>query len=389
MSKDKNSTSSVSTKKMAEYGIIALIFLAMAFMLVTFKDREFSYKQYNTSTLEYVRARVVEITSEELTDTGDFTAGRQVAQVEIKQGKAKGRVVEIDNIITATHNVVLKEGGRVILIADMPEHTEPYFTLYNYDRSFGTFALIFLFLAAVVIIGGKKGFMSCLGLAFTLCTVVCFLLPSLFEGGNAAVVSVMTIVLSTTVSCFCIGGLSKKTYLNILSTVLGTVTAGIVYFMFMLSIGISGTNISDIDQLVQISHYTGLSLDGILFAGILVSSLGAVMDVAVSIGASLQEIKDLNPKITPKQLFQSGMNIGKDMIGTMTNTLILAFTGGTLSTLIIFLSLGLQFNQLLSSNFLALEIASGISGSMAVVLTVPISAAICAFSGDKKVKNKK
>ncbi|MBE6692570.1 MAG: YibE/F family protein [Ruminococcaceae bacterium] len=388
MSDKKNSQSNISKKTLVEYLIIAFIFLAMALMVVTFIDREFSFKQYNTSTLEYVPAKVLEITSEDLTDTGQFTAGRQTAKLEIKQGKAKGRVVEVDNLITAGHNVILKEGRRVIVIADMPEHTDPYFTVYNHDRSFGTFALIFLFLAVVVLIGGKKGFMSCLGLVFTLCTVVCFLLPNLFEGGNAGVVSVVTIVLSTVVSCFCIGGLSKKTYLNILSTVLGTVTAGIVYFVFMLVIGISGTNVETIDELVQISHYTGLSLTGILFAGILVSSLGAVMDVAVSIGASLSEIKELNPKITPQALFRSGMNIGKDMIGTMTNTLILAFTGGTLSTLIIFLSVGLQFHQLVSSNFLALEIASGISGSMAVVLTVPISAAICAFSGNKKLKNK-
>lgn len=388
MSKNKNPHQDAPQKSLGEYLIIALILISMAFMLVTFKDREFSYQQYNNSNLEYVRAKVIEIIEEDVTDTGQFLAGRQVAKLEIRQGKAKGEVVEVENYITSSHNVVLKEGARVIVIADMPEGIKPNFAVYNYDRSIGTLAMVLLFLTVVVLIGGKKGFMSCLGLAFTLCTVICFLLPSLFEGGNALVVSVLTVVLSTTVSCFCIGGISKKTGLNIISTVLGTMSAGLIYLLFMLCLKVSGTTLSEADEILMISRHTGMSMSGVLIASTLVSALGAVMDVAVSMCASLNEIKEINPNISPKALFRSGMNIGRDMIGTMTNTLILAFAGGTLATLLLFIALGLQFHQLLSSNFLALEIASGISGSMAVVLTVPISAAIFAFQ-KKKIKNKK
>ena len=388
MSKNKNPHQDAPQKSLGEYLIIALILISMAFMLVTFKDREFSYQQYNNSNLEYVRAKVIEIIEEDVTDTGQFLAGRQVAKLEIRQGKAKGEVVEVENYITSSHNVVLKEGARVIVIADMPEGIKPSFAVYNYDRSIGTFAMVLLFLTVVVLIGGKKGFMSCLGLAFTLCTVICFLLPSLFEGGNALVVSVLTVVLSTTVSCFCIGGISKKTGLNIISTVLGTMSAGLIYLLFMLCLKVSGTTLSEADEILMISRHTGMSMSGVLIASTLVSALGAVMDVAVSMCASLNEIKEINPNISPKALFRSGMNIGREMIGTMTNTLILAFAGGTLATLLLFIALGLQFHQLLSSNFLALEIASGISGSMAVVLTVPISAAIFAFQ-KKKIKNKK
>ena len=388
MSKNKNPHQDAPQKSLGEYLIIALILISMAFMLVTFKDREFSYQQYNNSNLEYVRAKVIEIIEEDVTDTGQFLAGRQVAKLEIRQGKAKGEVVEVENYITSSHNVVLKEGARVIAIADIPEGINPNFAVYNYDRSIGTLAMVLLFLTVVVLIGGKKGFMSCLGLAFTLCTVICFLLPSLFEGGNALVVSVLTVVLSTTVSCFCIGGISKKTGLNIISTVLGTMSAGLIYLLFMLCLKVSGTTLSEADEILMISRHTGMSMSGVLIASTLVSALGAVMDVAVSMCASLNEIKEINPNISPKALFRSGMNIGRDMIGTMTNTLILAFAGGTLATLLLFIALGLQFHQLLSSNFLALEIAAGISGSMAVVLTVPISAAIFAFQ-KKKIKNKK
>ncbi len=389
MSKSNKPIEPLSKKRVGEIAIVVLIFFVMAFMLVTFYEREFSYKQLNTENISYVRGVVRELVVDELNEQPQFTAGYQKIKVELLGGKAKGEIVEIENYITAIHNVPVKEGSRVIIRTDMPEGITPYFSLYNYDRTFGSLGMILFFFAIVVLVGGKRGFMSCVGLMFTLCTVVCFMLPNIFEGGNVSVISVVTIVLSTAVSCFCVGGLTKKTYLNILSTVLGTITAGLVYALFVVFLKVSGTNIAEVEELSLISNYTGLNLNGILFAGILISSLGAVMDVAVSMGASLNEIKEINPKISPKNLFRSGMNIGKDMIGTMTNTLILAFAGGTLSTLIIFLSLGLEFHQFVSSNFFALELASGISGSTAVVLTVPISAAICSFTKINNKNNKK
>lgn len=133
------------------------------------------------------------------------------------------------------------------------------------------------------------------------------------------------------------------------------------------------------ESLILITQATGMRLNGILFAGIMVAALGAVMDVAVSLGAALYEIQILNPKISGRELFQSGMNIGRDMIGTMTNTLILAFAGGSLSTLLVFISYGIQFNQLISSDFFAVEVVQGIAGSSAVILTVPITAMVCAI----------
>lgn len=133
------------------------------------------------------------------------------------------------------------------------------------------------------------------------------------------------------------------------------------------------------ESLILITQATGMRINGILFAGIMVAALGAVMDVAVSLGAALYEIQILNPKISGRELFQSRMNIGRDMIGTMTNTLILAFSGGSLSTLLVFISYGIQFNQLISSDFFAVEVVQGIAGSSAVILTVPITAMVCAI----------
>lgn len=376
-------------KQLVEYVLIAVIFIIMFFMILVFNKTEYTYKRYETSTLHYVRGTVTEVVDQELTLSGadgEYFKGYQKIKVEILEGDLKGETVELENYVTAQHNVVVSKGRRVVVCADTPENAEPYFSLYNYDRASSVWILAAIFVLLVIIVGEKNGLMSCIGLGFTMCMVICLLLPALYNGSNAVAVSILTVMLSTAVSCFCISGLSKKTVLNIISTCAGTLSAGLIYKIFALILGVSGVSMEETESLVLISQSTGLNLSGVLFAGIMISALGAVMDVAVSIGASLYEIHELNPEISSKELFKSGMNIGKDMIGTMTNTLILAFVGGGVATLIALISYGVQYNQLISSNYIALEVAKGLAGSAAVVLTVPISAAACAFgyAGYKK-----
>lgn len=382
-----------STKKqMAELLLIVIIFVAMLAMIFGFAKQEYSYKMYDTSTLHYVRGTVSEVTDQNITYSGadgEYITGIQQIKVKINEGELKGETVDIKNYITVQHNVVVNEGRRVIVCADTPQNAEPYFTLYNYDRSSTVWILAVVFILLVVIIGEKKGLMSCIGLGFTMCAVICWLLPTLYNGGNGILVSIATVVLSTAVSCFCISGLAKKTLLNIISTAAGTLSAGLIYKLFSFVLVLSGASMDESEALSLISQATGLKLSGVLFAGVMISALGAVMDVAVSIGASLSEIRELNPDISSKELFKSGMNIGRDMIGTMTNTLILAFTGGSIAMLILLVSYGVQYNQLISSNYIALEVAKGLAGSAAVVLTVPISALVCAFGYNMvKTKNK-
>ena len=114
----------------------------------------------------------------------------------------------------------------------------------------------------------------------------------------------------------------------------------------------------------------------LLLAGVLISALGAVMDVAVSLAASLEELVLVNPNMGQKALLRSGLNIGKDMIGTMSNTLILAYAGTALSTMLCLIAYGYQFTQLLSSDYLAIELSQGLCATLGVVLTIPAAAGV-------------
>ena len=145
----------------------------------------------------------------------------------------------------------------------------------------------------------------------------------------------------------------------------------------------------DSESIMYIAETTGLKVSGILFAGILVASLGAVMDVAMSISSSIFEIYDVNEKMTLKELFKSGMNIGRDIIGTMTNTLVLAFAGGSITTMILLYSANMWTTQLINLDILGTEVIQSLAGTIGIILTVPITAIISAYLCKTKIKDMK
>ena len=126
----------------------------------------------------------------------------------------------------------------------------------------------------------------------------------------------------------------------------------------------------------MLAQNTGLNIRMLLFAGMMIASLGAVMDVVVSVLSAVREVALAAGQEKRKELFRSAMRLGRDMIGTMNNTLIFAFVGSALVTMLVFCSYGVQLHQILSSDYLAVELAQGICSTAAVILTVPVSAMI-------------
>jgi uncharacterized membrane protein len=164
-----------------------------------------------------------------------------------------------------------------------------------------------------------------------------------------------------------------------LGTVFGVVVSGIIALLFGHFGHVTGYNVDDIENLIYVGQNSKLDISGMLFSGILIASLGAVMDVAMSVATSLHEIKEKSPDISAKEIFRSGINIGRDMIGTMSNTLILAYVGGSLGLVMIIYAYSYQMHQILNMYSMAIEIMRGISGTMGIILTVPITSLIMSF----------
>lgn len=190
--------------------------------------------------------------------------------------------------------------------------------------------------------------------------------------------------MTTIVTMYLIDGFTIKSISAALGTVIGVIIAGIFAASFGYVSKISGYNVAEIEELVYIGNNTNLQIGGILFAGILIASLGAVMDVSMSVASTLNEIYEKNPNLNKKELFKSGINVGRDMMGTMSNTLILAFTGGSINTLIFSYAYCMQYNQIINMYSIGIEIMKGISGSIAVILTVPLVSLISSILLTKK-----
>lgn len=339
------------------------------------------YSRINNSTTNYVSAKVIDISQNDIeyNEQLDIYLGQQVIKVQILEGKTKGKEIELVNYLTSTHNVLVKKGTKVIITADEPEGIEAYYTLYNYDRSIGIILFTMILFLFIIAIGKEKGMKSIIALLYTLFIIVYFLLPSVFSGYPPIPMTIITITLSTIVTLLLLNGESQKTYSAILSTILGVVISAICFCMMSIVFHLNGFSCDEAESLVLINQSTGLSIKDVLFAGILISSLGAIMDVGMSIVSALFEIYYHNPHLTMKELYLSGIEIGKDMIGTMTNTLILAFMGSAFISLLVLISFQVDMKQLLNSNYLMIEFSQGITGTLGIVLTVPLSSFISSY----------
>jgi uncharacterized membrane protein len=235
-----------------------------------------------------------------------------------------------------------------------------------------------VFLLAMVVVSGKKGLMSCLSLIYTFVCILLIFLPLIMRGYSPVWVAIGLVVLVTSANMIFLNGISRKTFCAIAGTASGVILSGIILLIFSRLVHVSGFNLEEAESLLFIRQKTGLGVENILFAGILIASMGAVMDTALSIVSAIYELQINMPDFGAMKLFKAGMNVGKDMIGTMSNTLILAFAGAALSTIVVLNFYSVQYNHLINSNFVAIEIAQALSGSMAVVLTIPLTAAITA-----------
>lgn len=244
-------------------------------------------------------------------------------------------------------------------------------SVYGYDRGMVLYILIGLFLICMWLEGGKKGINSIIALIFTFVVIMNMYIPLMYIGVNPFLAAVVSSILIVIISMILIGDFSKKTICAILGTIWGIVIAGMIAIIFGKLAHISGYNVEDIETLIYVGQNSKLDIGGLLFSGILMASLGAVMDVAMSVSSTINEVNQIDTKLTSKDLFKSGISVGRDMIGTMSNTLILAFIGNSVNTMVVIYAYAFPYLQVINTYSIGIEILRGIAGTMGVILTVP------------------
>lgn len=327
-------------------------------------------KLVSAESQEFDKAVVTEIITDNLQENGS-RIGNQEVKVRFLSGRRKGQETEAVSTNGNLYGTVCHVGLKVITLTNQSGDVTVT-SVYSRNREPYIVGFILLFFLLLYLVGGKNGIKAVVGLVITFLMVVLFLFPAIYRGISPIYAAVMTVILVTVLSIFILTGYSRKTYAAILGTVSGVIISGLAAWLFGKAAGISGYNVSNIDTLVSVENCTNIKVGDLLFAGILISSLGAVMDVGLSIASTITEINHVTPGLGWRKLFCSGMNVGKDMMGTMSNTLILAFAGGSLSELVLDYAYNLPYLQLINSYTIGIEVMQGIAGSIGIILTVPL-----------------
>ena len=301
--------------------------------------------------------------------------GEQVVRVRMTTGELKGQEIETTSSAGFLFGAPCVEGMRVIIMQSIAGDSVVS-SVYSQDREFQVLAFAAVYLLALCAIGGWQGIKGALSLVFTFGCIIWVYLPLVYRGWSPFWTAVLISAITTVVSMWLIGGPTRKTLVATAGTVAGVVLAGLFSSMFSFATGITGWNVSDIESLMTLWNTGGIQVGGLLFSGLLISSLGAMMDVGMSIASAMTEIQAQTPGISRRDLFQAGMRVGRDMMGTNSNTLILAFAGGSISMLVLDYAYDLPWLQIINSNNIGIAIMQGLSGSFGVVLGVPVTVAM-------------
>lgn len=358
--------------------LLCLLFAGIVFLICFSHFRHIEKTELmETEGRSFEKAEVTKIIKDNIGENGTI-AGNQTVMLKILTGEYRGKLLEASSSSSYLFGAHCHEGMKVIAIVN-ESNGEFSVSVYSQNRGPVLWSMIGIFAAVIIVIGGKKGISSILGLAFTMLCIFFLFLPMIYQGVSPIAAAIFIILFTTVVTMILIDGVSRKSTAAMLGTMLGVIVAGMFAWVFGKLAGISGYNVSDIENLVFLEETTDLKIGELLFAGILIAALGAVMDVGMSISSTLHELKEKNPSLTKKELFASGMNVGRDMMGTMSNTLILAFTGGSINTLVFLYSYNYEYLQMINMYSVGIELMQGLSASMGVILTVPFTSAAAAW----------
>lgn len=359
-------------------------FLMLILIIVNlFSFNSFADDTSTSQTLKQEKAVVLDVIEGE----GDLGIGEQLQIVTLKvlSGKYKNQTFETKNYLdqNIAFSIPVEKGTMVVVTIGLDEgeflvHIEDYYR-QNY-----IYYVFILFCACVLIFGKIKGIKTLISLFATMALVFKFMIPYILNGGSPILSATLVCSISTIITMLLISGFGYKSLSAILGTIGGVIIAGGLAFFIGSQIKLTGLSSEESMILVYLKEGLVFDFKELLFAGILLGALGAVMDVSMSVASTIEEVKRIKDDITMKELFKSGINVGRDIMGTMSNTLILAYTGSSLSLLLIFSELETSMTKIMNMDLIATEIIRSLTGSIGLIMTIPITAFLAAYFYSKK-----
>jgi len=333
-----------------------------------------------------VKATVKEVLSQQsndypLNDFEDVVGEIITFTAEITSGTEKGTVVEAQQTLdyyTAVNLKVVESGDKVLLYT-YPELQGNYpWQLSDYERFDTISVLLLLFLALLLLFGGTKGLNTIISLTLTCLSVFYVFVPAVLAGENVYLWSIVTCIYITFMTLFIVNGVNTKSFAAIFGCLGGVLLAGMLTLILDGMLELTGVVNDESVILLNIMPDNPLDLKALIFAAIIIGAVGAIMDVSISIAASLAELKEKLPEISMLELWKSGMTISKDIMGTMANTLILAYMGSCLTSVLLMVAYNSSLLDLFNREMIIVEMLQALVGSMGILLALPLTSLICA-----------
>lgn len=343
----------------------------------------------NSTGQEYdaYKAKVTEITNIEITEFdfgSNITYGELIDfNVKVLDGDLKGEIIHVQQEISpffAIQPVAVEEGDKILISqAYVGADLDADFVMLEYSRTDGLMVLMGLFLLGVLWFGKGKGVRTIVSLSLTCASIFAVFIPSILGGYNIYFWAIQTCIFIIIMTMIVVNGFNFKSLSAGLGCIGGILLSGVITVVTSNALKLTGMVEEESVFVQMLNPENPIDLKAIIFAAIIIGAVGAVMDVAVSISSSLYEISEQTEKISFRKLYKSGLNIGKDIMGTMTNTLILAYIGSTLSTVLLLLANTPSLVYLLNTEMIVIELLQSIVGSIGILLALPLTSGVTAY----------
>ena len=378
------------------YQYILTVFLSCLLLWLgwmSVKNDAHLFQNTSGSDSEEALCRVLEITDDDQTisNLGDmyYLEQRIEFDAEILRGPHKGEIISAEQLIdnVSTLGVQPVEVGDKLFVYSPADGTDGIWSAGDFYRSGQITLLLGFFCLALLLFGQKKGFNTMLSLAFTCGAVFLVFVPSILAGRNPYLWSCLICLYIIGMTLALVSGFSRKSLASALGCSGGVLVAGLMTVLCSHTMKLTGFLDDDSLYVYLMNPDQPIDLKSIIFAANIIGALGATMDVAMSLSSSLHELSEQAPNISFTEMFRSGIRIGQDIMGTMANTLVLAYIGSSLSTVLLFVSYQASLLQLLNRELIIVELLQALSGSIGILFTIPISAFVSSVLYRKHKEN--
>lgn len=368
-------------KKQTVYQIIAVVVSALLILFAYLYVADSGTIFKGTMEGETVRCkviRVMDIRTDNVSGESEFVTVTFKAQAlnTALRGKTLDVVQEMDKSYVFCPKQV--EQGDEILVEGYTQGGETQYYFGDYVRITPLLWLLVIFCVLIIVFSRMQGLKTVISLGFTCLSVFVVLIPAILNGHNIYFWSIAVCVFMTVMTLSIISGFNVKALCACIGCVSGVMCSGLIVLIMDKFLNMTGMLEEESVYLIQLYPDNPVNLKAIIFAMIIVGAVGAVMDVSMSISSSLYELKLKSPDISPKELMKSGFTIGRDMMGTMANTLVLAYIGSSLTSVLLLVSYNANIEQVINKEMIVAEILQALAGSLGMLLTLPLTSAVCA-----------